>query len=76
MGGQGTYFTTLSPSKQIDGASWPSLQFRENLLKANYGDDWKNPSRQQLADAVIVCFIDRDVCALVRLERAPLLRAL
>ena len=67
MGGQGAYFTTLSPSKQISSASWPSMQFRENLLKSNYGDDWANPSRQQSADAVIVCFVDRDICAPVLL---------
>ena len=59
MGGQGAYFTTLSPSKQIGSASWPSVQFREDLLKSNYGDDWKNPAWQQSADAVIVCFPKR-----------------
>ena len=67
MGGKGAYFTTLSPSKLINGASWPSMQFRENLLKANYGNDWDNLSRQQSADAVIVCFVDRQICELVRL---------
>ena len=67
MGGQGAYFTTLSPSQQIDSASWPSVQFRENLLKANYGNDWDNLSRQQSADAVVVCFADRPICEPVRL---------
>ena len=67
MGGRGVYFNTTSPGKKVDGASWPSLQFRENLLKANYGDDWANPDRQQSADAVVVCFVDRDVCVPVRL---------
>ena len=67
MGGQGAYFTTFPPYKQIGSALWPSMQFRENLLKANYGDDWANPDRQQSADAVIVCFVDRDVCVEVRL---------
>ena len=67
MGGQGAYFTTFPPSKQIGSALWPSMQFRENLLKANYGEDWKNPNRQQNVDAVIVCFVDQDICALVRL---------
>ena len=65
MGGKGAYFTTLSPSQQIDSASWPSVQFRENLLKANFGDDWDNLSRQQSADAVVVCFADRSICELV-----------
>ena len=62
MDGQGAYFTTLSPSKQIGSASWPSVEFRENLLEANYGKDWNSPSRQLLADAVIVCFVDRQIC--------------
>ena len=43
------------------------MQFRENWLKANYGDDWDNLSRQQSADAVVVCFADRHICELVRL---------
>ena len=67
MGGLGAYFTTLSPSKHLDSAAWPSVQFRENLLKANYGNDWDNLSRQQSADAVVVCFADRSICELVRL---------
>ena len=67
MGGQGAFFTTLSPSKQVDSASWPSAQFRENVLEAHYGDDWENPSRQQNADAVVVCFVDRQICEPVRL---------
>ena len=67
MGGQGAYFTILPPSKQIGSASWPSLQFRENVLEAHYGDDWENPSRQQNADAVVVCFVDQDVSVSVRL---------
>ena len=62
MGGRGVYFTTISPGKKIDGASWPSVKFREDLLKSNYGDDWNNLSRQQLVDAVIVCFVDQGIC--------------
>ena len=41
MSGEGVYLAKQSPAKPIDGASWPSAQFRENLLKANYGADWK-----------------------------------
>ena len=62
MGGRGVYFTTISPGKKVDGASWPSVKFREDLLKSNYGDDWNNLSRQQLVDAVIVCFVDQGIC--------------
>ena len=74
MDGRGVYFTTISPGKKIvaqEGASsmapsWPSVQFREDLLKSNYKDDWKNPAWQQSADAVIVCFVDSQTCELVR----------
>ena len=79
MGGPGAYFTIRPPSKQIGSASWPSVEFRENLLEDNYGDDWNSPSRQLLADAVIVCFVDRKICEPVCaavVERAPLPRAL
>ena len=60
MGGSGVYFTTLSPGKPIKDMKWPSKEFRENLLQSNYGGDWNTPARQPLADAVIVCFVNRD----------------
>ena len=65
MAGGGVYLTTLSPADPIErdgvAASWPSELWREHLLQANYGDDWRNPERQSSVNAVLVCFVHEDL---------------
>jgi len=65
MSGEGVYLATQSPAESIGRASWPSAQFRENLLKANYGADWNSDGRWQAVDVVIVLFVDESVQKLV-----------
>ena len=62
MAGQGVYFTEQSPAEpeQINGASWPSPEFRDNMLKVNYGNAWADPDRALLLDVVLVCFVDKE----------------
>ena len=54
----------------IDGAAWPSPEFRTNMLKANYGKAWADPGRKLSLDAVLVCFADQSVIEEVRAKLA------
>ena len=69
MGGGGVYLTTLSPGDAASGATWPSPDFRTNLLKANYGNDANSPARRASVDAVLVCFVNKGILEAVP-ERA------
>ena len=70
MAGKGVYLTEQSPAEPVlteqspaepvDGASWPTPEFRAQMLWANYGKAWADPDRAKLLDAVLVCFVDVD----------------
>merc|ERR1719181_1214753 len=61
MAGEGVYVTELSPFTPLHGAKWPSPQFRKEILMANYGSSWQLPERSNLANAVIVLFVNRQL---------------
>ena len=69
MAGKGVYLTEQSPAEPVDGASWPSPQFRAQMLWANYGKAWADPDRATLLDAVLVCFVDVEEVKDVEHER-------
>ena len=61
MAGKGVYLASQSPAEPIDGAAWPSPEFRVGMLKANYDKAWADPGRKLSLDAVLVCFADQSV---------------
>ena len=67
MAGPGTYFTEISPTKPMNGAKWPSIEWKEALLKDCFGDNWCN--RKDACNSVIVSKVPTDL--LKPVEKRP-----
>ena len=48
-----------SPVSDSHPHKWPAPEFREEMLRANYANDWNSPSRACLVDAVVLVAVRR-----------------